>query len=197
MTEQFIRRIGNDLFIGGLILSNGNELYIVPLPDEFENADSIVPDEFPGAVIDTRNGVFEAIIKQTDLMEVEIADPKDPLKKILVRKCQRQLDTNVSWQCFRRDGFKCRYCGRDDVPLSYDHVITWETGGANTVENGITACKKCNKTRGNTVYGEWLRSDYYLAVSQGLENGVHEENLRVLARLESGEIEKARTKRNR
>lgn len=79
MNKNFLCRIGDELSYGGLILSNGNEVYIVPLPEEFENIQDIYnysllnPDlckspqpkigpEFK--VIDTRNGIFDKIICQ-------------------------------------------------------------------------------------------------------------------------------------
>jgi 5-methylcytosine-specific restriction endonuclease McrA len=37
--------------------------------------------------------------------------------------------------------------------------------GASVEDNLITACRKCNKTRGNMLYEDWLNSDYYKKVS--------------------------------
>ena len=49
---------------------------------------------------------------------------------------------------FERDGSTCRYCGtsEDRQWLVADHVIP---GGPTTMENLVTACRRCNKKKGN------------------------------------------------
>ena len=84
-------------------------------------------------------------------------------EKILLRKSQRNVDGTISWKVFRRDGYKCRYCAIDHVPLTVDHIWLWEEGGATHEDNLVSACKKCNRTRGNMNYRNWLKSDYYIS----------------------------------
>jgi 5-methylcytosine-specific restriction endonuclease McrA len=55
---------------------------------------------------------------------------------------------------FRRDEFRCQYCGRKDVPLTIDHVIPRSRGGGESWENLITACKSCNSLKGNRTPAE-------------------------------------------
>lgn len=185
-----ILRVGNDLTYGGLVLSNAEEFFIIPLPEESENLSKLSPQ-----VLDTRNGLFEDIIRQTDLMETEICGHDG--RKIIVRKSQRQLDQIITWKVFKRDSYTCRYCGNNNTPLTYDHVLLWEDNGPNTVENGVTACKKCNKTRGNTKYNEWLKSDYYLRVSNGLSLSVKNVNNQLVEDLRLGKIKPTKHKRSR
>ena len=47
---------------------------------------------------------------------------------------------------FERDGFACRYCGRQapDVPLQADHIHPKSKGGSDHDENLVTACIDCN-----------------------------------------------------
>jgi hypothetical protein len=52
-----------------------------------------------------------------------------------------------------RDGFACQYCGRDlrraersDVTL--DHLVPHCKGGSDVAENLVTACRRCNSSRG-------------------------------------------------
>lgn len=47
---------------------------------------------------------------------------------------------------FRRDRFICLYCGQRfaAAELSRDHVMPRARGGADTWENVVTACKRCN-----------------------------------------------------
>jgi 5-methylcytosine-specific restriction endonuclease McrA len=114
-----------------------------------------------------------------------------------VRKSQRQIDSKVQWDCFRRDKYKCVYCNRDDVPLTIDHIMTWENGGPTTVENLVTACKKCNKTRGNTPYGDWLESDYYKQVSKNVPQVEKNWLLELNENLKTGKIKPLFNKRKR
>ena len=105
------------------------------------------------------------------------------LAKVVVRKSARQVDQATSWRVFKRAGYRCEYCGKDDVPLTVDHVITWESGGPTTDENLKSSCRKCNKTRGNLPYEEWLRSKHYLVVSKGLSPEVRAANAALVDRL--------------
>jgi 5-methylcytosine-specific restriction endonuclease McrA len=46
---------------------------------------------------------------------------------------------------FRRDKFKCGYCGeKTKNKLTIDHVIAKSKGGKNTWQNLVTCCKSCN-----------------------------------------------------
>jgi len=49
----------------------------------------------------------------------------------------------------RRDGFRCQYCGRKDLPLTIDHLVPKSRGGESSWENLITACRACNTFKGN------------------------------------------------
>ena len=48
---------------------------------------------------------------------------------------------------FLRDGFSCQYCAADS-DLTFDHVIPRSRGGRTTWENIVTACARCNLTKG-------------------------------------------------
>jgi 5-methylcytosine-specific restriction endonuclease McrA len=49
----------------------------------------------------------------------------------------------------RRDGHRCQYCGRGDLPLTVDHVIPISRGGDDTWENLVCACVWCNNRKGD------------------------------------------------
>ncbi len=168
--EDFnLESIGNSLQLGGLVFTGREDSVIILLPNEqLENP----------SVLSTSLEEYKSVIRQMDVQEVTIVQ-KDGAKVIL-RKSQRNLDTKVSWQVFKRDNYTCRYCGNDNVPMTYDHIHLWEKGGDNTVENGVAACKKCNKTRGNTDYAQWLETPYYLNVSKNLSTEIIQENLELV-----------------
>jgi 5-methylcytosine-specific restriction endonuclease McrA len=49
---------------------------------------------------------------------------------------------------FKRDNSKCQYCGTK-FHLTIDHIIPKSRGGEDTWENLVTACIKCNNSKGN------------------------------------------------
>lgn len=49
----------------------------------------------------------------------------------------------------RRDGHRCQYCGTNKPPLTLDHVMPKSRGGAESWENLVTACVRCNNKKGN------------------------------------------------
>ena len=52
---------------------------------------------------------------------------------------------------YLRDGMACAYCGHaveDGASLSLDHLIPHSHGGSNEATNLVTACERCNKSRG-------------------------------------------------
>ncbi len=129
---------------------------------------------------------WRRFIRQTDLLETEVLSKTEhgKLAKTILRKSQRVIENRVSWEVYKRDGYRCRYCGRDGVPLTVDHLICWEQGGpSNNPGNLASSCRKCNKVRGNIPYEEWLNHEYYLKVSKNLTQEVRDLNLRTVDKL--------------
>ncbi len=62
-----------------------------------------------------------------------------PYKKIILSR------KNI----LRRDGHRCQYCGRGDVPLTLDHIHPRSKGGEDSWENLVAACVKCNNRKGD------------------------------------------------
>ncbi|MDX1978421.1 MAG: HNH endonuclease [Pseudanabaenaceae cyanobacterium bins.68] len=48
-----------------------------------------------------------------------------------------------------RDGHCCQYCGHVGDNLTIDHVLPRSRGGADTWENMVAACMRCNVKKGN------------------------------------------------
>jgi len=60
---------------------------------------------------------------------------------------------------FKRDGFKCLWCGRssaDGVKLHADHVVPESFGGSTSYENLGTLCDQCNISKSNEYFGDYL-----------------------------------------
>lgn len=128
---------------------------------------------------------WEKILFQMDVIETEIfkKDPTGKLVKAIVRRSTRTIDAFVTWKVYKRDNYSCRYCGVNGVPMTVDHIDLWEDGGPSTEENLLTACKKCNKDRGNIHYEDWIVSDKYLIKSKNLTQEQKQANLDIIQRL--------------
>jgi len=190
--------IGNTIQMVGAIYEGEGEMILVFLPDyHAEVLSSDTPEALPDCRIDRVGGTpvhslnmslaeWEQFLRQTDVMETEIlAKAKDgTLVKALARKSQRQIDQVVSWKVFKRDGYRCRYCGNDDVPLTVDHLVRWEEGGPSIEANLLTADKKCNRIRGNMSYADWLKHPAYRDTSRRLKPEVRAANEALVATLD-------------
>src|SRR3954469_14221703 len=52
----------------------------------------------------------------------------------------------------RRDEFRCCYCGKGATTI--DHVLPRSRGGADSWENLVACCLRCNNTKGNRTLDE-------------------------------------------
>jgi len=67
-----------------------------------------------------------------------------PRKKILLTR------KNI----IKRDSYRCQYCGQKRQPLTLDHVIPKNQGGADSWENLVCACARCNNRKGQQTPDE-------------------------------------------
>jgi HNH endonuclease len=60
------------------------------------------------------------------------------------------LSKKLRFEVFKRDGFKCQYCGGHPPGkiLEVDHIDPVVNGGSNDETNLITACFDCNRGKG-------------------------------------------------
>jgi len=49
---------------------------------------------------------------------------------------------------FKRDNYECQYCGVSKE-LTLDHLVPRSKGGKSSWKNLVTACKKCNASKGD------------------------------------------------
>lgn len=74
---------------------------------------------------------------------------------------RERADTHI-WRrlrelVFRRDDFCCQYCGRRGQRLECDHVVPVCRGGTDALSNLVTACLRCNRSKGSKLVAEWAR----------------------------------------
>lgn len=63
---------------------------------------------------------------------------------------RKGLSITVRFEVFKRDAFKCQYCGKSapEVILQVDHIKPVSKGGENDLLNLITSCRECNGGKG-------------------------------------------------
>jgi hypothetical protein len=181
-----LTRVGHEILLaGGVWLDSNGMAYICVFPEFGDDALWMLHHKLERIPMDYED--WKKLLRQSDLVETEVlAKAKDgKLYKAVARKCERNISQGVSWRVFKRDGYRCRYCGNDDVPLTVDHVVLWEEGGPSIEENLVSACRKCNKQRGSTPYREWISGPYYLARSENLPEEAKEANRALVATLDT------------
>lgn len=174
-----LRAVGHEIVMVGALYQGKGQAFIAMFPEEAAA---------PGAsIVAMDNDDWQKLLRQADLLEreVEVNEADGSVRKAILRKSQRQIDQGVSWAVFRRDGYACRYCGRNDVPLTVDHLVLWEERGPSTEENLVSACRKCNKVRGVMQYATWLQFPYYLQASRRLTETQRATNEALVATLDS------------
>jgi hypothetical protein len=164
--------IGNTIQLTGAIWEGNGKCYLVFLPGDHNPDTTVEP-------LELTTGEWTQFIQQADVLETEVISKASDgtLAKIILRKSGRQIAQEVSWKVYHRDHYKCRYCGAGPgIPLTVDHLVLWEEGGPSIESNLLSSCKRCNRTRGNTQYEDWLRHPYYTKVSQRLTQDVLQAN---------------------
>ncbi len=70
-----------------------------------------------------------------------------------------RLSREEAMHVFKRDRFKCVYCGLDGLHsfenwliLTVDHIYPHAKGGSRRLDNLVTACQPCNLIKGKRVY---------------------------------------------
>ena len=65
------------------------------------------------------------------------------MKIMGTKRKRKQLSKTLRFEVFKRDSFKCQYCGKSapEVTLEVDHIIPVAKGGSNEIFNLITSCR--------------------------------------------------------
>lgn len=159
LLAQLMLHAGQLYNISGLVFQGNEKTFLVMFPTASEleaewNDDRTVMGQIWVAYLE---GIFnptvpelQAIIKRTDSPLIFEQDEIGILKSI-IRKSQRVISGAVQQQIWHRDGFQCMYCGQGipKVQLTVDHFVPVERGGKDEPSNYLSACRQCNKNKGN------------------------------------------------
>lgn len=93
---------------------------------------------------------WSKFIQCSDDPKIFELDPTGGIKAVH-RKIRYQISGDVQQKIWALDSFKCVYCDRQmgEVQLSIDHFVPLELGGSNDETNYLSACRRCNKQKGN------------------------------------------------
>ena len=122
----------------------------------------------PVALVPAKRAIVLVVSEKAEIVEANLerrfrsekAEYPYPLVIRLIKYVEipRRLRRHVTNTIlFARDNYRCQYCGkhRNDLNrrdcLTRDHVKPISRGGANTWDNVVTACTKCNARKGNRL----------------------------------------------
>jgi 5-methylcytosine-specific restriction endonuclease McrA len=95
------------------------------------------------------------------------------------------LSREVAMKVFKRDQFKCHYCGLDGLHdfeswliLTIDHVHPHAKGGSRNMENLVTACQPCNLIKGKRVYKSLQEAKEYVIAKRQLWRQRYQEQVK-------------------
>jgi len=72
-----------------------------------------------------------------------------------MKQRRKPVPAKIRWLVFHRDNFTCQYCGRSapEVALEVEHNVPVTYGGADDIDNLLTACEDCNRGKSDLTFG--------------------------------------------
>ena len=69
---------------------------------------------------------------------------------------RENIEKKIRFEVFKRDSFKCQYCGRSapDIILEVDHIVPICGNGDSNIINLITSCFDCNRGKGSRLLSD-------------------------------------------
>lgn len=138
--------IGSLVRIEGIVVGGGGMHSVLYLPGCMSKPDMLV---------ELNLAEWSDFIQRSDNPEVLVGPVPNgsnaTLPKIFQRKLRYEISGAVQQKVWAADGFQCVYCGAKmgAVLMTIDHFRPLEFGGVNNETNFLTACKPCNKGKGN------------------------------------------------
>ncbi len=69
----------------------------------------------------------------------------------IVRAERGKVSNRMRFAIYKRDGHRCRKCGKRGDDLEIDHIVPIAKGGKSTMGNLQTLCHRCNVEKGTNV----------------------------------------------
>ena len=138
--------IGSLVRVEGIVIGGAGMHSVLYLPGSLSNPDTL---------IELTLEEWSDLIQRFDDPEILVGPVPNgqnaTVPKIFHRKLRYAISGAVQQKVWAADGFKCAYCGAKmgDVLMTIDHFRPLEFGGVNNETNYLTACKACNKAKGN------------------------------------------------
>jgi hypothetical protein len=117
------------------------------------------PSQYTGSTYNARFGGWRTALKQfvaafADEEQTLMAPARrDGLTKS--RRTKRDPSLALRFYVLKRDGFRCKSCGRSPATVSglvleIDHIVAWSKGGLTVADNLQTLCFECNRGKCDT-----------------------------------------------
>jgi hypothetical protein len=75
----------------------------------------------------------------------------DDIWQSISRVERGKVSNKMRFAIYKRDGYRCRICGRKTDDLEIDHIYPIAKGGKTTYDNLQTLCHKCNAKKSDQV----------------------------------------------
>jgi len=103
-----------------------------------------------------------------------------------------QVPREEAMKIFKRDHFRCQYCGLDGLAsfhnwmiMTIDHIHAYAKGGSRKASNQVTACQPCNRIKGTRDFKSLAEAKKYVQAKRAEWEEIYKEQL------QSGNMEKA------
>jgi len=96
-----------------------------------------------------------------------------------------RLSREDATKVFKRDHFKCQYCGLDGLHhfenwliMTIDHVHPHARGGSRSMGNLVTACQPCNLLKGKRPFASFEDAKRYVLAKREEWRQAYQEQLK-------------------
>jgi hypothetical protein len=144
------------------ITRNAKNVYRLSLSDKYSNLDDkLAISSFLSKQIYFPYSIIESSVKE--LLEISLIKRENNILiiekrnflKIRLRDTDYKKWLSLISEVFERDNYTCQYCGDYGGKLEADHKIPFSKGGDDSLENLITACRRCNRRKSNKSVDEF------------------------------------------
>ncbi len=140
--------IGSVLKVEGIVIGGEGAQAVLMLPSSELNPDT------PSYNLSIEE--WSDFLQRSDNPEVLVMPAK-----AFHRKCRYEISGAVQQKVWLADGLKCIFCKKPmgEVQLTIDHWVSLESGGSNEPSNYLSACRRCNKSKGSMLPEEFCRKN--------------------------------------